>query len=89
MLRDILGEEGKVDVEKPHNPLLLIGAAEDRIIPNTLVARNAEAYTDQRSHSEYREFSGCGHFICGEPNWEEVATLTSNWLDDHLSAVRA
>lgn len=89
VLRDILGEDGKVDVEKPHNPLLFIGAAEDQIIPNTLVARNAEAYTDQRSHSEYREFSGRGHFICGEENWEEVAALISNWLHDHLNAARA
>lgn len=89
VLRDILGDDGKVDIEKPHNPLLLIGAAEDQIIPNTLVARNAEAYTDQRSHAEYREFSGRGHFLYGEENWEEVATLTANWLKDHLSAVRA
>lgn len=89
VLRDILGEEGKVDVEKPHNPLLFIGAAEDKIIPSSLVARNAEAYTDQRSHSEYREFSGRGHFICGETNWEEVAALTASWLHDHLNAVRA
>lgn len=89
VLRDILGDEARVNVEKPHNPLLFIGAAEDQIIPNTLVARNAEAYTDQRSHSEYREFSGRGHFICGEPKWEEVADLISNWLHDHLSAIRA
>ncbi|RYD38089.1 MAG: alpha/beta fold hydrolase [Verrucomicrobiaceae bacterium] len=89
VLRDILSDDGKVDVSKPHNPLLFIGAKEDQIIPNTLVMRNAEAYTDQRSHSEYREFSQRGHFIQGGENWEEVALLTADWLDNHLTAIRA
>jgi pimeloyl-ACP methyl ester carboxylesterase len=89
VLRDILGEDGKVDVEKPHVPLLFIGAEKDEIIPASLVKRNAHAYTDERSHREYREFSSRGHFICGESGWEEVAGTVSNWLQGHLTAVRA
>jgi len=89
VLRDIMGEEGQIDFERPHAPLLLIGAEKDEIIPNSLVRRNAHAYEDKRSHHEYKEFSGRGHFICGENGWEEVAASIHNWLQAHLSAVRA
>ncbi len=89
VLRDILTDEGQVDVEKPHVPLLFIGAEKDEIIPAPLVRRNAHAYTDPRSHAEYREFSGRGHFIHGENGWEEVALSVENWLTGHLSAVRS
>lgn len=89
VLRDVLGDEGKIDMEEPHVPLLLIGAEEDKIIPSNLVRRNAHAYSDPRSHSEFAEFTGRGHFIFGEPGWEEVAAKISNWLDAHLQAARA
>lgn len=89
VLRDILGEDGEIDMKRPHNPLLLIGAEKDQIIPASLVRRNAHAYEDERSHHEYKEFTGRGHFICGEPGWEEVASAISNWLQGHLAAVRS
>jgi len=89
VLRDIMGDEGKIDFEAPHVPLLHIGAEKDEIIPAALVLRNAEAYKDERSHSEYVEFTGRGHFICGEPRWEEVAERVANWLNSHLVAARS
>ncbi|GAA5117347.1 alpha/beta fold hydrolase [Luteolibacter yonseiensis] len=89
VLRNIMGEDGQVDVDQPHVPLLFLGALEDEIIPNTLVARNAHAYTDERSHSEYFGFSGRGHFICGQNGWEEVALHIANWLESHLAATRS
>jgi pimeloyl-ACP methyl ester carboxylesterase len=89
VLRDVMGEEGEIDLELPHNPLLLVGAEKDEIIPASLVRRNAHAYKDERSHHEYKEFTGRGHWICGEPGWEEVAVSVSNWLEGHLSALRA
>lgn len=89
VLRDIMADEGRIDVDRPHAPLLLIGAEKDEIIPASLVRRNAHAYTDDRSHHEYTEFSGRDHFICGEPGWEEVAEKIANWLTGHLSADRA
>jgi pimeloyl-ACP methyl ester carboxylesterase len=89
VLRDIMGEEGHIDLKHPHAPLLLVGAENDEIIPNTLVRRNAHSYEDQRSHHEYVEFTGRGHFICGEPKWEEVAERIANWLVGHLTAQRS
>lgn len=89
VLRDILGKDGEIDVEAPHVPLLFIGAQEDEIIPNALVRRNAAAYKDERSHSEFRDFSSRSHFIQGQDGWEEVAESIANWLEGHLSAVRS
>lgn len=89
VLRDILGSEGEIDTDKPHAPLLFIGAEKDEIIPASLVQRNALAYKDERSHSEYREFSSRGHYICGQDGWEEVALSISNWLEAHLVSQRS
>lgn len=88
-LRNIMGEDGEIDTTLPHVPLLFVGAEKDEIIPNSLVRRNAHAYSDERSHSEYVEFSSRGHFICGQNGWEEVATQIANWLDSHLAAERS
>ncbi|WAC19065.1 alpha/beta hydrolase [Luteolibacter sp. SL250] len=89
VLRDIMGDEGQINLKAPHAPLLLIGAEKDEIIPASLVRRNAHAYEDERSHHEYAEFTGRDHFICGAPGWEEVAAKIENWLAGHLSAVRS
>lgn len=89
VLRDIMGDDAEIDMDGPHVPLLFVGAEKDEIIPNTLVRRNAHAYTDDRSHSEYAEFSSRGHFICGQDGWEEVALKISNWLQAHLNTDRA
>lgn len=89
VLRDIMAEEGQIDLDLPHVPLLFIGAEKDEIIPTSLVRRNAHAYTDNRSHHEYTDFSSRGHLICNEPLWEEVAERIANWLEGHLTAVRS
>ena len=81
VLRDCMGDTGKIDVERPHIPLLFIGAEEDQIIPAPLCERNAKAYTDPGSRADFMQFSNRGHFICGEPRWEEVATYVAEWLD--------
>lgn len=89
VLRDVFSFDANVDMDRPHVPFLFIGAENDEIIPNTLVKRNSLAYADKRSHSEYREFSSRGHFICGQNGWEEVAEAIANWLPGHLTASRA
>ncbi len=81
VLRDAMGDLGKIDVDRPHIPFLFIGAEKDEIIPSHLCERNAKAYTDPTSRSDFMEFSDRGHFICGEPRWEEVATHVANWLE--------
>lgn len=82
VLRDCLGKTGEIDVDRPHIPFLFVGAEKDQIIPSALVDRNSEAYTDTGSRSDFIEFSGRGHFICGEPGWQDVASYIANWLEE-------
>src|ERR1700712_3697366 len=75
VLRDCMGEPGQIDLDLPHTPLLLIGGEKDHIIPEKLVEKNAKAYSDKTSVTDFKEFPGRSHFICGEPGWEEVAAF--------------
>jgi pimeloyl-ACP methyl ester carboxylesterase len=83
VLRDCMGEAGKVDVDLPHVPLLFIAGKEDAIIPFELSERNSEAYTDKLCISEFKEFADRGHFICGQEGWEQVASYIYDWLKKH------
>lgn len=82
VLRDCMGDDGRVDVDKPHNPLLLIAGDKDEIISPELVERNAKAYTDKASVTAYKNFPNRSHYICGEVGWEEVADYAFDWLKD-------
>jgi pimeloyl-ACP methyl ester carboxylesterase len=83
VLRDCMGETGKIDVDMPHVPLLFIAGKEDAIIPFELSERNSKAYTDELSISEFKEFADRGHFICGQEGWEQVASYIYDWLQKH------
>jgi pimeloyl-ACP methyl ester carboxylesterase len=80
VLRDSMGKAGHVDLARPHPPLLFLGGDRDHIIPDKLNRRNAEAYTDGDSISDFQDFAGRGHFICNEPGWQSVASLVEGWL---------
>jgi pimeloyl-ACP methyl ester carboxylesterase len=86
VLRDCMLEDGKVDVDLPHPPLLFIAAEKDHIIPPELNAKNAKAYSDKSSIVGFKEFPNRGHFICGEPNWEEVAAYSREWIEITLAS---
>lgn len=81
VLRDCLGEDGKVDVDIPHVPLLFVAGDEDQIIPASLIEKNAKAYTDELSYTDYKEFPNRGHFICGQSDWEQVAIYVYDWIE--------
>ncbi len=85
VLRDCMGEAGTIDVDQPHPPLLFVAGEKDEIIPPELNEKNAKAYTDNTSIVGYSEFPSRGHFICGEPGWEEVAGYVSRWLQHTLA----
>lgn len=80
VLRGCLGPNGQVDLDLPHVPLLFISGKEDKIVPTELVEKNSKAYTDEVSRTEYKQFAGRSHYICGEPGWEEVAQYIYHWL---------
>ena len=68
-----------VDESKVTCPVLVIGAAEDRITPVSVVRKVAEKY--QRV-STYKEFAGHAHWVVGEPGWEEIAGYIEGWLHE-------
>ena len=80
VLRDCMGDAGKIDLHTPHKPLLFISGQKDEIVPPSLNQKNAKAYTDKASVTNYREFPGRGHFICGQPGWEAIAEYVHGWL---------
>jgi len=72
--------DGKIDFKIPHNPLLIIAGEKDHIIPSSLNKKNFKAYKDKNSKTDFKEFAGRTHYICGQPNWEEVATYIHEWI---------
>lgn len=85
VLRDCMGEAGYIDLEIPHAPLLFISGEKDEIIPPELNEKNANAYTDPESVTFFQEFPNRGHFICGQPGWEEVAESIAGWLEQQTA----
>jgi len=70
----------KIDTEKPHVPMLFVGGLDDMILPNVLLQKTIEKYTDANSIVASKFYAGKDHFICGAPGWEDVAGDCLNWL---------
>ncbi len=67
----------KVDASRVTCPVLVVGAAQDRITPVSVVRRVAKKYG---AHATYKEFENHAHWLMGEPRWEEVAGYVADWL---------
>lgn len=81
VLRDCLMEAGEIELENTDKHLLFIGGEKDQIIPAALNEKNAKAYPE--GIAEFREFTNRGHFICGQPGWEEVAAYIAHWISKY------
>lgn len=68
-----------VDAAAVTCPLLVIGAAEDRIVPASVVRQVAQKYAPLAT---YHEFSGHAHWVLGEPGWEAIAGDVADWLEN-------
>lgn len=88
VLRDCMGDDGEIDLETPHAPLLFIAGTDDEIIPASLNQKNMEAYTDAGSITAYKEFPARGHAICIQPGWQEVAEYVAAWLNTNEKFVQ-
>lgn len=89
VLRDCMGSSGKINLDRPHAPLLLVAGEKDEIIPADLVEKNSKAYDDASGIVGFQEFANRSHYICGEPGWEDVASYIENWLRDNGFAGQA
>ena len=85
--RSTTKDDGKIDFQKPHNPLLIIAGEKDNIVTTALNKKNYEAYTDKKSITDLKEFAGRTHYICGQQNWEEVATYITVWITNLSKAI--
>ena len=70
-----------VDESKITVPVLVIAASQDRATPVSVVKKVAKKY---EAVSTYREFAKHSHWVLEEPNWQEVADYTAEWLDKVL-----
>ncbi|MDH4188782.1 MAG: alpha/beta hydrolase [Betaproteobacteria bacterium] len=70
-----------VDESKITCPVLVVAAAEDRIVPASVVRQVAHKY---RAVATYREFARHAHWVVGEPGWEEIAGYAARWLKQAL-----
>jgi len=66
-----------VDESRITCPVLVVGAAEDRIVPAAVVRRVAHKY---RAVATYREFDRHAHWVVGEPGWQEIAGYVARWV---------
>jgi pimeloyl-ACP methyl ester carboxylesterase len=80
VLRGCLGPAGRVDLDRTHAPLLFVSGDQDHMFPEKLARKNADAYTPDAGVVDFKEFAGRGHFICGQPGWQEVASYIDGWL---------
>jgi non-heme chloroperoxidase len=72
----------RLDESKVTCPVLIIAGERDRIHPGSVTRKIAEKY---KRVSTYKEFSGHGHWVIGEPGWEEIAEYINEWLHQALS----
>ena len=70
-------QASRVDESKVTCPVLVIAGSLDRIVPASVVRRVARKY---KAVSTYKEFENHGHWVVGEPGWEEVAEYVAGWL---------
>ena len=75
----------RVDPAAIDCPLLVIGTAKDRLTPASTVRKVARRYARA---SAYKEFAGQGHWVLGQPGWQDVAAYTADWLERMPLAVR-
>jgi len=59
-------------------PLLLVGCGKDRLTPPSVVRRIAKRFAGA---TDYYEYPGRGHWVPGQPGWQEIAADTAQWMD--------
>jgi pimeloyl-ACP methyl ester carboxylesterase len=66
-------------------PLLIIAGQLDRTVEARMNRDNFARYRGSSATTDFREFAGRTHYICGQPGWEEVADHAIDWVERHLS----
>ena len=64
-------------------PLLIIAGELDRTVEARMNRDNHRRYARSGPVTDFREFPGRTHWICGQPGWEEVADFALEWAEAH------
>lgn len=71
----------EIDARRITCPVLVIGGAQDRIIPTSIVRKIARRYPQVAT---YREYANHAHKVILEPGWQDVAEDIAGWLKQVL-----
>jgi len=71
----------RIDPEGIRCPVLIVSAADDRLTPASVVRRTAASLG---SKAVLREFPNHGHWVVGEPGWEEISVGVADWLEERI-----
>jgi len=74
------GRASRVDPPRTTCPVLVVGAALDRITPVSIARGTAVSYGEAAT---YREYGGFAHWVLSEPGWESIAGDIREWLSRH------
>jgi len=69
----------RVDSAAVTCPMLVVGAAQDRITPASVVRAVAKRY-----RATYKEFPDHAHMVICQPGWQNVAEFVADWLKSAL-----
>ena len=72
----------RADASRVECPVLVLAGAEDRLHPLSMMRKVARRY---ERHSTYMELAGHGHWLVGEPGWQEIAEQVADWLDGPIA----
>ena len=67
-----------IDARRVRCPVLSVGAGDDHFLPPRIARAIANKY-----RCDYREYAEHGHYIIGEPGWQQVADDVAAWITDH------
>jgi pimeloyl-ACP methyl ester carboxylesterase len=77
----------RIDFRRPGRaPLLMIVGEKDHVAPPSIVRSNFKKYRRSPSITEYKEFPGRSHYLCGERGWEEIADFALTWAMEKATA---
>ena len=68
-------------------PLLMVAAAQDHLIPPSIVKSNVKRYRHSAAVTEYKEFPDRTHFIIAQSGWQEVANYSLDWARDQQDRI--
>jgi pimeloyl-ACP methyl ester carboxylesterase len=64
-------------------PLLFIAGEHDHISPPSVVEANVKLYRKTSAVTDYKEYAGRTHYLCGQDGWQEIADHALEWATSH------